>query len=892
MSGMRCARLVFALLALATVTTSGAARAESQFEFDVASGRLPRTVAPRAYRIDITPDLTKLTFSGREAIDVDVRAPTAAIVMNQAGLTLRSAVLESGASADITQDQWRQIATLTFAHPVAPGRHTLTVVYDGRIRNAPHGIYYRDYRTADGVRRRVLATQFEAADARRMFPGWDDPGFKATFQLSATVPADFAAISNMPVVSTTPVVPDAKHVVFANSPAMSSYLVALVAGELSAVNGQAAGAETSAWVPPGQENVVHYALDVARQVLPFYESYFGVPYPLPKLDLVAVPGNYPTPAAMENLGAITFIGDSLFFDPETSSATRRERTFLMVAHEMAHQWSGDLVTMGWWDDLWLNEGIATWMEAKAADHFNPGWDMRTRQHASRERAMSQDALATTHPVRQEIRDEFEAFLAFDDISYDKASQVLGMIEDWIGPDVFRDGVRSYIKAHAYSSATSADLWSALGEASHRDVAKVAKGFIEQPGLPVVRVTRTCNDGQAHVTLTQVRFAIRDPGAAAETWNIPVSFGEPGRPVDHILLTSPAVTVPIASCMTPIKVNLGEAGYYRTQYDEASLKALAGVLSNLEAADRVNLLGDQFALFVARRGSLGDYLDLSSQLRGEQSTAVWEDTLSHFRKLDGVLQGAPEQKDFDAYAIGLIEPEFARLGWDAKPGESFVDGVLRPKLIAALGQFGDADIIAEATRRFLAFVATPNTLPAGLRSAVLDIVGHAADQATYNTLRMLETKAGSRSSKVRYLNAMAAAADPALIRQNVNFAASDDIPDERVLAFLVSASRTSGKPDLLYSLVASRNGELDTRAAKDDFQPTALMAAATGSLNEDTAKALLAAPSSRSSGRAHTQALGFAEEVAANVELRRRTMREFKAWMTNRHHGPSASDRAN
>jgi aminopeptidase N len=888
---MRSLTLVDVVSVLVIVASLGVAQAKGRFDFDITPGSLPKTVIPRAYRIDITPDFTKLTLTGHEAIDVDVRASTAAIILNQAGLTLQSVILETGAIANITLDEQRQIATLRFAQPVAAGRHTLSLIYNGPILGSPNGIYYNDYKTADGDTKRVLATQFEAADARRMFPGWDEPAFKATFQLSVTLPNAFTAISNMPISATTPAGPDTKHVVFAGSPRMSSYLVALLVGDLSAVKGQAAGIDTSAWVPIGRENQGQYSLDVARQVLPYYNSYFGVPYPLPKLDLIAVPGHYETPGAMENSGAITFIGDSMFFDPETSSAATRENVFLGVAHEVAHQWSGDLVTMGWWDDVWLNEGVATWMQNKASDHFNPTWETWPRQHVYRERVMSQDALATTHPVQQVIRDEFEAYLAFDDISYDKASQVIRMIEDWIGPDVFRDGMRGYMKAHAYSNATSADLWSALGDVSHRDVARVAANFIEQPGLPLVQVARTCGDGQAHITLTQARFSIRDPRPAGETWNIPVTFGEPGEPGDRVLLTSSPLTVPIASCDTPMKLNLDESGYYRTQYDEASLKALAGVLPSLGAADRANLLGDQFALFVARRGSLGDYLDLLSKLKGEQNIAVWEDTLAHLRKLDSVLQGSSEQKDLDAYAIGLVEPEFARLGWKAKAAEPLVDGLLRPELIAALGQFGDAAVIAEATQRFQAFVATPSSLPAGLRSAVLSIVGHNANQATYNALRALETKATSMEDKVRYFDAMATAADPTLIKQNVRLAATSEIQSARIVPFLIKASGASGKPDLLYSLVALTAHELDARA-KDGFQPTVLMAAASGSLKQHTAEALLEAPSSRSSRTAHSQAFHFAEEIDANLELRLRTRREVKAWMANCDHHAVACDPAN
>jgi aminopeptidase N len=871
-------RLVYA--AAASILVMGAAtdpsHAEVTFVFDQAPGKLPKTVRPAAYRIDIAPDLERLTFTGREAIDVDVRKPAAAITLNEAGLTLRSATLETGQTATISVDDKAQTATFTFAQAVSTGRHTLSIIYGGPILDTPNGLYYNDYKTPAGLSKRMLVTQFEVSDARRMFPSWDEPAFKATFQLSVTLPSAFAAVSNMPIASTTAAGPNAKHVVFATSPLMSSYLVALLAGDLSAVNGEAAGVQMSAWAPTGRESQAQYALDVEQQVLPYYNSYFSVPYPLPKLDLIAVPGNY-LAGAMENWGAITFIDDAMLFDPQTSSAATRQVIYLDVAHEMAHQWSGDLVTMGWWDNIWLNEGFATWMENKATDHFNPTWEIWPRQHSDRERAMGQDALPTTHPVQQVIRDESEASSAFDDISYGKGGQVIRMIEDWIGPDVFRSGMRNYMRAHAYSNATSADLWAALGAAAHLDVATVAQSFTEQPGIPLVQVARSCAGGHPSITLTEGRFTIHDPGPKAETWTIPVTLGAPGAKPQHVLLTRTPVTLPIASCTTAVKLNMGESGYYRTQYDAPSLKALAGVLPSLQAADRADLLGDQFALFVAKRASLGAYLDLLGDLKDERNIAVWEDTIERLQQLDTVLQGSPKQKALDAYATRLITPEFVRLGWDAKLGENVLDTLLRPELITALGRFGDAPVIAEANRRFHAFVATPSSLPPSLRSAVLGIVGHTADQATYDTLRTLGVKATSTEEKLRYFMAMASASDPALIKQNVVFATSGEIQNARVATFIASISYTSDKPDLLYTLVEPVAKAIDAKAPEDGMQATALMAAASGSLNPNTAAILLAAPSSSTSSGARIQAARIADEIKANAELRGRAASELEAW---------------
>jgi aminopeptidase N len=858
-----------------------AAHAEAPFDFDQTPGRLPKTVVPVAYRIDITPDLEKLTLTGHETIRVKVRAATDSIVLNQAGLQIQSAKLAGdGTTAVVTLDQAAQTATLKFPRVLSQGSQTLEIAYSGPISQSPAGIYYDDYRDGAGAAKRMLVTQFEVADARRMFPGWDEPASKATLQLTATLPQALAAVSNMPIASTTPAGPGLKRVAFATSPRMSSYLLALIAGDMRAVSGDAAGVAMSAWAPSGREEQARYSLEAEQQLLPYYNEYFGTAFLLPKLDLIAIPGNYEA-GAMENWGAITFIDNVMLFDPNTSSPQTRENIFIDVAHEMAHQWSGDLVTTAWWNNVWLNEGFATWMENKATDHFNPTWQIWPRQHSDREEAMGEDAMPTTHAIQQVIRDETEADSAFDGISYQKGGQVLRMVEDWIGPDVFRDGMRRYMKAHAYSSATSADFWAAMSDASGRDVASVAAGFTEQPGIPLVQVARSCEGGEARITLTQDRFTLHGANPKAETWTIPVTLGGPGAAPRRILLGAAPQTLPIAGCEAPVKVNLGENGYFRTAYDPASLAALRKALPQLDAVDRADLLGDQYALFGSGRASLESYLDLLAGLKDEENIAVWEDTLNHLEALDTALRGSPERAAFDAYASGLIKPELARLGWDAKMGESFLDSTLRPQLIRGLGQFDDAQTLATAGRRFRAFLNDPAALPPALRDAVLGIVGHHADQATWETLRDLGVKATSTEEKLRYFYAMAGAADPALIERNIVFANSGEIPNGRVLRFISRASRESGEADTLYRLIGPHEAQLAVRSPAGGYGESALMAGAIGSFNPETARALLTAPSTAASSGLRIEAARIADTINGNAELRVRASAAVKAWLATR-----------
>ncbi len=612
-------------------------------------------------------------------------------------------------------------------------------------------------------------------------------------------------------------------------------------------------------------------------MLPFYNGYFGVPYPLPKLDLIAIPGNYEA-GAMENWGAITFIDDAMLFDPQNSAPATRETIFLVVAHEMAHQWSGDLVTMGWWDNIWLNEGFATWMELKATDHFNPDWQIWPRQHDQREQAMAQDAQPTTHPIQQVIRDESEANSAFDGISYQKGEQIIRMVEDWLGPDVFRDGMRRYMQAHQFGNTSSADLWSALGAAANRDVTSVAASFTEQPGVPLVHVARACTDGHASFTLTQDRFTIHDPHPKALTWNIPVSLGAPGAATQHVLLGAAPASVQAGGCEAPLKANFGEAGYYRVQYDAPSLAALRTALPTLAATDRTNLLGDQFALFVADRAKLGDYLDLLTSLHDEQNIAVWEDTLAHLDRIDTALIGTPLRARFATWAANFVRPEAARLGWDAKPGEPFLDALLRPKMIGALGRFQDAPTIAEARRRFAAYQQDPAALPPALREPVLAMVSHTADQAIYDTLKQMGIKATSTEEKLRYFNAMATAQDPKLIAQTVAFADAGEVPNGRIAFFLYEASRGSENAELVYSLTKPVAAKLAARIPGDGLGPTPLVAAAAGSSNPATAQAILAEPSSQASAGAKIWAARVAGGIETAAELRTRVSAQLGPWL--------------
>ncbi|HEY5551407.1 MAG TPA: M1 family metallopeptidase, partial [Opitutaceae bacterium] len=418
----------FARAALALVFPVVAA-AELPFSFETTPGRLPKMVVPLHYELRLQPDLESLRFVGSVRTEVEVSEAATRIVMNALDLAIGSATFD-GAIVSFETDESRQTLTLVLPTAATVGRHTLTVSFRGTINPQANGMFFDRYPTPAGEKV-MLGTQCEVADARRIFPCWDEPVFRATFSLTAVVPERFMAVSNMPVSDERVIGGGLREVVFARTPSMSTYLLALFAGEFETLEGGTDGVAVRIITTEGKRDSAAYALESARRILDYMHGYFGAPYPLPKLDLIGVPNAFATFGAMENWGCISFIDSILLFDPASGSAGDRQRVFSIIAHEIAHQWFGNIVTMAWWDNLWLNEGFATWMGNKAAVALNPEWDLATRGSQGRENAMALDASPTTHPVQVQIADENEAKYSFDAIAYNKGRAILDMLESYV-----------------------------------------------------------------------------------------------------------------------------------------------------------------------------------------------------------------------------------------------------------------------------------------------------------------------------------------------------------------------------------------------------------------------------------------------------------------------------
>jgi len=787
------------------------AAAEPTFSFAETPGRLPKTVVPTRYAIELAPDLQVLALPGSETIDIEVREPTSRVVLNAVGMTFGRVFVDDSpdAAADVTVDAASETATLTFHDTLAPGAHRLHVAFRALINRFGRGLFVVDYPTGQG-QRRMISSHLEPADARRIFPSFDEPAFKASFELAVTVPKTFLAVSNMPATREESVGEAAKRVAFAPTPRMSSYLLVLTAGELERLEGDADGVSIGVVTTLGKRQNGRFALDSAIALLKYYNDYFGVAYPLPKLDLIAVPGGFG--GAMENWGGITFFESRLLFDPASSSPSSQRGIFGILAHEMAHQWFGDLVTMAWWDNLWLNEGFASWMDAKSTEHFHADWQPWLNLAGSKQAAMGDDARRTTHPIQQPVAHESEAMAIFDGITYSKGQAFIRMLENFLGADAFRDGIRRYMRDHAYGSTTTADLWRALEAASDKPVAALAAAYTEQPGVPLVVGETVCRDGRQRIAMKNERFTVHDPSAKPLQWPVPVAVGRPDAAAhgDMVLLDPGGTEIDGGRCGETIKLNVGDVGYYRVQYDPATLARLTRSMASLAPADRVNLIADTWAMVEAGRAAPSAFFDLLGAMAGDDGRAVWDQVLRVLGRVDHLQRGRPGRDAFRAWARAVVRPVFDRVGWDAAAGEDGDRPLLRTRLIRMLGDFGDAEIIAEAERRFAAFLAAPASVPPALRDPVMHLAGRTAGRATYDTLVTLSRQAASTEERMRYYYALAAARDPQLAETTLRFALTDELPTTAVSGLISSVAYSAEHPDLALGFVLANFSALVDR----------------------------------------------------------------------------------
>ena len=878
---LRC--LPFALLAL--LACSPPVRAEAPFQFDATPGKLPKDVVPTLYELRLTPDIEKRSFAGEETVTVEFKKAGNKCVFNAESLAIESAELTSSdddlLKGTVSLDAEQQTCTVTFPGELPPGRYRLALKFSGKINSDGGGLFASTYTNVEGKSETMLCTQMEPTDARRMFPCWDEPSFRAKFHLSVkNVPAGMTAVSNMPQATLTRNPFGAGYQDFETTPPMASYLVVLAVGNFDTIEGSADDTKIRIIAPKGRVQNGKYALESAEKILHYYNDYFGVKFPLPKLDLIAVSGGGSFGGAMENWGGIVFAESALLYDPANGSQAQQERIFEVIAHEMAHQWFGDLVTMAWWDNLWLNEGFAEWMGESATDHFNPPWQYWHNIAANKEAALTSDALSTTHPIQQTVATETDAERAFDEITYNKGQSFVRMLENYLGHDPFRDGLRAYMKAHAYGNTTTADLWAALNNATGQPVSEIAAKWTEQPGVPLVSVA---GGGAAHhsgPSLSQRRFTIHDPQAKPLTWPIPLTYyGDPDEKerIGTLLFDHPGVSGPAAK--TAYKYNVRGIGYYRVKYDDASFRTLLDQLNDLPAPDQSNLVSDTWAEVRAELVPVKEFLGLAQSLHPVGTNPlVWTDVCGVANTIDTLYVGGDQaaRKTWREAMVAVLNPVWEHVGWDEKAGEAAPDKELRAELIRQLGFFGDVLVVEGCQERFAAFVKDPSALPPDIRAAVCDVVGRYADNRTYDALLALARKAADDEQKQLFYYALACADKPELAQRTLELTATDEIQGSFANRLIWSVAARGERPAETLQFALANTDKLAAKIspmAKRFFVPN-LYAAFNEAPRAEELEQYAKNPRAVADP---TQVKKSAELIRVNADLKKRLLPEIAAW---------------
>ncbi|WP_075792075.1 M1 family metallopeptidase [Massilia putida] len=813
------AAIILALAALPAGAAPIRAHAGAAASVDTTT-QLPRGVIPTHYQVSLTPDAAAASFRARAVVSIIVAKATNTITLNAADLTFSKVTLTPAAGgaerdAAVAVDADAQTATFTFGAPVAPGIYHLALDYTGVIGTQAVGLFSLDYPGADGKPQRALYTQFENSDARRMMPSWDEPAYKASFALDVVVPAGQMAVSNMPATKTETLPDGRKHVSFATTPKMSTYLLFFALDDFERATAKVEGTEVGVVTRRGALPQAKFALDASQAILREYNDYFGVRYPLPKLDNVAGAGRSQFFSAMENWGAIFTFEYALLLDPTIATQHDREEIFATAAHEMAHQWFGDLVTMRWWDDLWLNEGFASWMESRTTARLHPEWNTQLGAVDVRETAMRRDSVAGTHPVVQHVATVEQANQAFDEITYSKGESVIRMLEAYVGENAWKNGVRAYMKANAYGNTVSDDLWKQIEKAAGKPVTAIAHDFTLQPGVPLIKVGEpVCRNGMTTVPLTQAEFTRDRADKTPLAWRVPVIAQIAGNGKQAATLVSGgkgAITVP--GCGAVI-VNAGQSGYYRTLYTSADFAQLAERFASLAPIDQTGLLADSSALGQAGLQPASDVLDLVKATPAGADPAVWSRIAGmldglHSRYREQAAGGdTTRQRRFDAFAIARLAPLMAQVGWTARPGEPSAVANLRERLVVTLSDLGDPTVIAEARRRYAALATDAAAVPGPLRKTVMGVVAQHADAATWDQLHAAARSETTPLVRDQRYTLLATAEDRALAMRALQLALTDE-PGLTVSASMISEVATR-YPDLAFDFAVANLAKINER----------------------------------------------------------------------------------
>ena len=860
--------------------------------------RLPDTVRPERYKIELRPDLEHFTFTGDESITIRVRQPVKSIELHASQLEVTKATLQRpgerprpAEKIELLEDQQRLRLTFGFSVPI--GEATLRLAFSGTLNDELAGFYRSRYTMSDGTQGYMAATQFEATDARRAIPCWDEPAAKAVFEVSLVVPEGMTSQSNTPIVDEKDLGNGTRLVRFGETPRMATYLLAFVVGPLQALEGRTkTGTKVGVWALPDRIGHGRWGLDESIRILEYLNDYYGVPYPLPKLDHISLQDF--AAGAMENWGAITYRERILLLDPATSSAQTRQNITDVIAHETAHMWFGDLVTMAWWDDLWLNESFATWMGTKTAGALHPDWHMWT-QFLSLEtvHGLTLDGLRSSHPIEVPVKDPAEIREIFDDISYAKGASILRMLEQFLGESTFRRGIRNYLRTHSYGNTRTEDLWRALGAASRQPVGPIIGTWTRQMGFPLLDAKVTRKGGDARIALSQSRFLyghILGSSKDASRWKIPVRISRAGsKKITSFLMGKKAESHSLGrSRKAPdsdwIKVNAGQSGFYRVNYPAEEWERLrkAVVSGELGPEDRIGLQNDAYDLMRAGYLPATTLLDLTSAYRGEDDATGWRMIADSLHDFETLVSQEPYLGRFDGYVRDLVRPAGQRVGWEPKANEGHLDALKRSTVLYALGHHEDRRALDEAAKRFARYLKDPSSLHPNLRGVVYALVAQEADEATYETLWDLERKAALQEEQVRLLLALAQPRDKKLLQETLHRSLTDAVRSQDAVIVITNAAaaRPSVGLDLAWSFVKENWDELYRRYAESGFLIRRLVHISEGFTTPDKAKDVERFFRARKAPEVRRAVQQSIEKIRVNAAWRKRNGKDLARWFAD------------
>ncbi|MCH8801438.1 MAG: M1 family metallopeptidase [Chloroflexi bacterium] len=792
---------------------------------------LPETARPSKYRIKLQPDLKNFTFSGEQSVDLQVLEATSTIVLNSVDLEISAATLHTNGTAltsrSITLDKEAETATLDFGETVQPGEARLDMVFTGELNDKLVGFYRSEYTSQDGETRYLATTQFEATDARRAFPCWDEPAKKATFEVTLVFSDEYQAVSNTPVVEESVPGPGLKSVRFAETPVMSTYLLVFIVGNLVSIEQQTgSGTKIGVWTTPGKENQAGFALDTSVKLLGYFNEYFGIPYPLAKLDHIAIPDF--AAGAMENWGAVTYRETALLVDPDNSSAGTRQRVAEVIAHEMAHMWFGDLVTMEWWDDLWLNESFASWMGNKAVDWLYPEWEMWTQfVNMDTNRALSLDGLKNSHPIEQAVKNPAEVSQLFDAISYSKGASVIRMLENFLGEETFRKGLNRYLSGHMYGNARTQDLWSALETESGQPVTAIMDSWVKQMGYPVLQVESDRSGGQTRLSITQERFVYDrllgesgpDPDPGNEVWRVPVSASQGGQESGITVMDGRQTQLDVPGSGSEwVKLNPLQTGFFRVNYSAEDWQRLVPAIESLElhATDRLGVQNDAYALSRAGLLPVTQFLTLAQAYRNETDASVWSDLASNLRDIEQLIAGEPVHPAYQRFARDIFGPAARKAGWEPKSGEGHLDALLRSTVLSQAGSYHDPDITAQATQRFQNYLKDRETLAPDLRGVVFALAAQSGGKDVYDQIWSLEGETDLAEEKIRLLMSLSRFQQPELLNAALEDSLSSKVRSQDTVTLVAGVAANPKGRDLAWEFVKANWGEFDRRYGGGGF----------------------------------------------------------------------------